>query len=58
MPKLGMGPIRRQQLVEAAIAVIHEQGFANALSKRVVRCRKTIGQKVIGMTEETDADFR
>ena len=25
MPKLGMGPIRRQQLVEAAIAVIHDQ---------------------------------
>ena len=35
MPKLGMGPIRRKQLVEAAIAVIHEQGFANATVMRI-----------------------
>ena len=37
MPKLGMGPIRRRQLVEAAIAVIHEQGFANATVARIAR---------------------
>lgn len=37
MPKLGMGPIRRRQLVEAAIAVIHEQGFAQATVVRISR---------------------
>jgi TetR/AcrR family transcriptional repressor of bet genes len=37
MPKLGMGPIRRKQLVEAAIAIIHEQGFANATVARIAR---------------------
>src|SRR6478672_4670499 len=37
MPKLGMGPIRRKQLVEAAIAVIHEDGFANATVARIAR---------------------
>lgn len=37
MPKLGMGPIRRQQLVEAAIAVIHEEGFASATVARIAR---------------------
>ncbi|MBI2718446.1 MAG: transcriptional regulator BetI [Rhizobiales bacterium] len=37
MPKLGMGPIRRKQLVEAAIAVIHEVGFANATVVRIAR---------------------
>ena len=37
MPKLGMAPIRRKQLVEAAIAVIHEQGFANATVARIAR---------------------
>src|SRR5580765_4309456 len=37
MPKLGMGPIRRKQLVEAAIAVIHEEGFANATVARIAR---------------------
>lgn len=35
MPKLGMGPIRRRQLVEAAIAVIHEHGFSNATVVRI-----------------------
>jgi TetR/AcrR family transcriptional repressor of bet genes len=30
-----MAPIRRKQLVEAAIAVIHEQGFANATVARI-----------------------
>jgi TetR/AcrR family transcriptional regulator, transcriptional repressor of bet genes len=37
MPKLGMAPIRRQQLVEAAIVVIHELGFANATVARIAR---------------------
>jgi TetR/AcrR family transcriptional repressor of bet genes len=37
MPKIGMGPIRRKQLVEAAIAVIHEQGFASATVARIAR---------------------
>jgi TetR/AcrR family transcriptional repressor of bet genes len=32
-----MGPIRRKQLVEAAISVIHEQGFANATVARIAR---------------------
>ena len=35
MPKLGMAPIRRKQLVEAAIAAIHEHGFANATVARI-----------------------
>jgi len=37
MPKLGMAPIRRKQLVEAAIAAIHEHGFANATVARIAR---------------------
>jgi AcrR family transcriptional regulator len=37
MPKLGMAPIRRQQLVEAAISVIHEQGFDRATVARIAR---------------------
>lgn len=37
MPKLGMGPIRRKQLVEAAIGAIHEHGFANATVARIAR---------------------
>jgi TetR/AcrR family transcriptional regulator, transcriptional repressor of bet genes len=37
MPKLGMAPIRRKQLVEAAIAVIHEDGFSNATVARIAR---------------------
>ena len=37
MPKVGMAPIRRKQLVEAAIAVIHEQGFAQATVARIAR---------------------
>jgi TetR/AcrR family transcriptional repressor of bet genes len=37
MPKLGMGPIRRKQLIEAAIAAIHEHGFANATVARIAR---------------------
>ena len=37
MPKLGMGPIRRKQLVKAAVAVIHDEGFANATVARIAR---------------------
>ena len=37
MPKLGMAPIRRKQLVAAAIAVIHEDGFARATVARIAR---------------------
>lgn len=37
MPKLGMAPIRRKQLVDAAIAVIHAEGFANATVARIAR---------------------
>lgn len=37
MPKLGMAPIRRKQLVDAAIDVIHELGFANATVARIAR---------------------
>lgn len=37
MPKLGMAPIRRRQLVEAAIAVIHEDGFNHATVARIAR---------------------
>ncbi|MGE0613499.1 MAG: transcriptional regulator BetI [Hyphomicrobiales bacterium] len=37
MPKLGMGPIRRKQLVDAAIAVIHEEGFTHATVARIAR---------------------
>jgi len=35
MPKLGMGPIRRKQLIAAAIASIHEYGFAEATVARI-----------------------
>ncbi len=37
MPKLGMGPIRRRQLVEAAIDVIHEEGFDKATVVRIAQ---------------------
>lgn len=37
MPKLGMAPIRRKQLVEAAIAVIHEDGFTRATVARIAK---------------------
>lgn len=37
MPKLGMAPIRRKQLVEAAIAAIHAHGFADATVARIAR---------------------
>ncbi len=37
MPKLGMAPIRRRQLVEAAIDVIHLEGFSQATVARIAR---------------------
>ena len=37
MPKLGMAPIRRKQLIEAAVAVIHEDGFARATVARIAK---------------------
>lgn len=35
MPKLGMEPIRRRQLIEATVATIHAQGFAEATVKQI-----------------------
>lgn len=35
MPKLGMGPIRRRQLINAAIASIHEYGLAETTVARI-----------------------
>lgn len=37
MPKLGMAPIRRRQLIDAAIASIHEYGLADATVARIAR---------------------
>jgi len=37
MPKLGMRPIRRKQLIDAAIASIHEFGLADATVARIAR---------------------
>lgn len=35
MPKVGMKPVRRRQLIDAAIASIHEYGFADATVARI-----------------------
>ncbi|MFO0991409.1 MAG: transcriptional regulator BetI [Hyphomicrobiales bacterium] len=35
MPKLGMAPVRRKQLIDAAIAAIHDFGFADATVARI-----------------------
>lgn len=35
MPKVGMEPIRRRQLIEATIASIHEYGFADTTVSRI-----------------------
>ena len=35
MPKLGMEPIRRRQLIDATIAAIDENGFADATISRI-----------------------
>ena len=37
MPKLGMEPVRRQQLIDATIASIHQDGFQNATVARISR---------------------
>jgi transcriptional repressor BetI len=37
MPKVGMEPIRRRQLIEATIASIHEEGLANTTIARIAR---------------------
>ena len=37
MPKLGMGPVRRRQLVDATIASIHEFGLADATVTRIAK---------------------
>jgi TetR/AcrR family transcriptional repressor of bet genes len=37
MPKRGMKPIRRQQLINAVIASIHEHGFSNTTVARIAR---------------------
>lgn len=37
MPKVGMGPVRRRQLVEATIATIHEFGLAESTVTRIAR---------------------
>ena len=37
MPKLGMEPIRRRQLIDATIASMHEDGFANTTVQRISR---------------------
>jgi TetR/AcrR family transcriptional repressor of bet genes len=35
MPKVGMEPIRRRQLIEATIAAIHDHGFAETTVSRI-----------------------
>ena len=35
MPKLGMAPVRRKQLIDAAITTIHDYGFAEATVARI-----------------------
>src|SRR4030095_8696194 len=37
MPNRGMKPIRRQQLIDAAIASIHEHGYSSATVARIAR---------------------
>lgn len=37
MPKVGMQPLRRKQLIEATIAAIHEHGYAEATVARIAR---------------------
>lgn len=37
MPKVGMAPIRRRQLIDAAISAIHEYGLADATVARIAR---------------------
>lgn len=37
MPKVGIQPLRRKQLIEATIAAIHEHGYADATLARIAR---------------------
>ena len=37
MPKVGMKPVRRKQLIAAAISSIHEYGLADATLARIAR---------------------
>jgi len=37
MPKVGMEPVRRQQLIDATIASIHQDGFQDATVARISR---------------------
>ncbi len=37
MPKLGMGPVRRNQLIEAAISSLHDYGYADTTVARIAR---------------------
>lgn len=37
MPKVGMQPIRRRQLIDATMVAIHKHGFADATMQRIAR---------------------
>ena len=37
MPKLGMGPVRRNQLIEAAISSLHDYGYADTTVARIAK---------------------
>ncbi|WP_404379587.1 choline-responsive transcriptional repressor BetI [Caenispirillum salinarum] len=37
MPKVGMQPLRRKQLIDATISAIHENGYAEATVARIAR---------------------
>jgi len=37
MPKLGMGPVRRRQLIDATIGAIHEYGLADTTVTRIAK---------------------
>ncbi len=37
MPKLGMGPVRRTQLIEAAIGALHDYGYAETTVSRIAK---------------------
>lgn len=37
MPKVGMEPIRKRQVIDATMACIHEEGIANASLQRIAR---------------------
>jgi TetR/AcrR family transcriptional repressor of bet genes len=37
MPKVGMGPVRRTQLIAAAISSLHDHGYAETTVARIAR---------------------